>query len=181
MKNCAAAANVISRIGRVRRAARLVTDFDRSMTNLFQQNRPLVRAAWFIGAYNLLFVSFLYARPGTHIQFQTVDDLLQSGGGLLSALFCYAGIKPKRLAMFRLRDVPKHEWMALLCCLGMASYASGQICWAYAELVKHNTTQFPAIDDVFYLISILSSYWASWRRHRVRCRSLRGRESCWTA
>jgi diguanylate cyclase (GGDEF)-like protein len=103
--------------------------------------------------FNAAFIAWLLIKPGSHDVFVAVDNVAAFLGILLPLPFCWSAIRQSGSS--GTADTPsrrRYSWTPLLLCLGIFSYAIGQIIYTVYEQILHYFAPFPSWADAAFLI-----------------------------
>src|SRR5918912_985291 len=104
-----------------------------------------------------LCVAWLLVKPGSHAQFITGDNVIQSClllvGVLLALPLGLRGVAPSQLLLDGSAPTTTRRWAPYLLALGILSYTLGQALWTLNEDILHLSVLFPSWADAAWLSS----------------------------
>lgn len=105
--------------------------------------------------FNGWFLSWLLLKPGTYDRFAAVDNLAQTAGYFIAALFCLFSLEffsGLRFNVSAFVSRPQNA-IAILFSLSLILSSMGQAIWTYYEQVLHQAVPMPSWADVAFLSS----------------------------
>lgn len=118
----------------------------------------LPRSFWYsVGVYsvfNFLFLALVIVKPGTHRQFEIMDDVGQALGWLLGTLLCLVGLRVPFKKLFSgtqtaITTDSARRWLPLFFAAGIFCQFIGQVIYTIYDI--QNLKDFPSWADVGYL------------------------------
>jgi signal transduction histidine kinase/DNA-binding response OmpR family regulator len=119
--------------------------------------RVLVRSGSLVLLLTALCVAWLLVKPGSHTQFITGDNVIQTClllvGVLLALPLGLRGVAPAQLLLDGSAPKTTRRWTPDLLALGILSYALGKALWTLEEDILHLSVLFPSWADAAWLSS----------------------------
>jgi diguanylate cyclase (GGDEF)-like protein len=109
---------------------------------------------WFIASFvaiNAFLLLWLLLKPGPHTVFVAVDNVAQTFGMLMGAVYCFAALGNRHRRVGTTPARRAHRWITILFGLGLLSGAIGQGIFTFYEQILHTYAPFPSWADAGYL------------------------------
>ncbi|HKC75208.1 MAG TPA: histidine kinase dimerization/phospho-acceptor domain-containing protein, partial [Chloroflexota bacterium] len=119
--------------------------------------RVVGRSGSLVLLLTVLCVAWLLVKPGSHTQFITGDNVIQTClllvGVLLALPLGLRGVAPSQPLLDGSAPKTTRRWAPYLLALGILSYALGQALWTLNEDILHLSVLFPSWADAAWLSS----------------------------